>query len=87
MTEDKDQGKALALKRHVHRCYKTITYLNDACQRDGPLYFRSTALTENILRAFDDLARLRQYRPPSSLRYAATLFVHLGPFLLVSDFT
>jgi hypothetical protein len=62
---------------------KTICFINSQALSATPFYARSMQLACDILKAFDDLARLRQYRPPLALRYAATLFVHMGPLLLV----
>lgn len=81
-------ARAGALVRHVQRCLKTLYFITESTQlgRDGPAHFRAVSLLADMTRAWDDLTRLRQYKPPLSLRYAAALFVHIAPFLLAPSF-
>lgn len=55
----RDARKARALVRHVHRCVKTIIWLNENALKEGSFFNRSMDLTCEMLRAFDNLCRVR----------------------------
>lgn len=76
-TDAREETKLRTLTHHVYRCVKSISLLNSMVLKGTPGWLRSIQLTCDITKAFDDLTRLRQYRPPLGLRYASTLFVYM----------